>query len=103
MASNNDVIMDGGSFDPLFDNMCDNYDNICGCSLAYSAHCPRSPSIFLSECKESYAKRMEKQNNRMNKNKPVITTNSFIVLEYTTLESQNGQVSKAANNTSAVY
>ena len=43
---------------------------------------------------------MEKQNNRIVKDKPVVTTNSSITLEYMTPESQDGQVSKTANNTS---
>ena len=78
MASDNDVVMVKGSINPLFDNICDNYDNVCGCSLAHSAHCPRSPSMSSSECKESYAERMERQNNRMNGDEPVILTNSTI-------------------------
>ena len=101
IASDNNVIIGGGSFDPLFDNMYNNYDDIHGCSLVHNAHSPRSPSMSLSEYKKSYAERMERQNDRMNKDEPVIATNSSIVLEYVTPESQKGQVSKVANNTSA--
>ena len=39
----------------------------------------------------------------MVKDELVVTTNSFIALEYMTPESQNGQVSKVANNTSTIY
>ena len=45
---------------------------------------------------------MKRENNRIEEDKPVVATNSSIVLEYATLESQNGQVSKVANYTSAV-
>ena len=37
----------------------------------------------------------------MNEDKPVVLTNSATALEYTTPESQKGQVSKAANNINA--
>ena len=101
MASNNDVVMGGGSFDLLFDNIYDNYDDVYGRSLTHSTYSPWSPSIFSSECKESYTDRMKRENNKMEEDKSVVTTNSSIVLKYVTLESQNGQVSKVANDTSA--
>ena len=52
--------------------------------------------MFLSNCEEDYATRLEKQNDRMNEDKPVAPSSS-IQLEYMTSSSQNGQVSKVAN------
>ena len=103
IASDNDIVMSGDSFDLLFNNACNNYDDIYGCSLVHSAYSLRTPSMFLSKCEESYAKRIEKQNDRINEDEPVILTNSSIVLEHVTLESQKDQVSKVANNTNAAY
>jgi len=103
MASKKDVVIEGNSFDLLFNNACDNYDEIHGHSLAHSAHSPRTPSMSLSKCKGSYAERMERQNDRMNEDKPVVLTNSATALEYTTPGSQKGQVSKAANNINVAY
>jgi len=102
IASEKDVAIGDDSFDLFFNNTCDNYDEVHGCSLTYSAHSPRTLSMSLSKCKKSYAERMERQNDRMNENKPVILTNSTTVLEYMTLGSQKDQVSKTANNINAV-
>ena len=65
-----------------------------------SAHSPRTPSLSLSDCKKSYAARLEKQNDRMDENEPVAPSYS-VQLEYVTPMSQNGQVNKAANITNA--
>ena len=40
MASNNNVVMGGSSFDLLFDNIYDNYDDVHGCSLTHSTYSP---------------------------------------------------------------
>jgi len=56
--------------------------------------------MFSSDCEKDYATRLEKQNDRMDKDKP-ITLSSSVKLEYVTPSSQNGQVSKAANVTNA--
>jgi len=98
MASEKDIVIGGDSFDLFFNNACNNYDEVCSCSLVHSVHSLRTLSISLSECKESYAENIERQNNRMNEDKPVVLTNSTTALEYMTPESQKGQVSKAANN-----
>ena len=52
--------------------------------------------MFLSNCEEDYATRLEKQNDRMDEDKPVAPFSS-VQLEYMTSSSQNGQVSKVAN------
>jgi len=67
MASEKDVVIEGDSFDLFFNNACDNYDEVHGHSLTHSAHSPRTLSMSLSECEESYAERMERQNDMMNK------------------------------------
>jgi len=81
MASEKDVVMGDDSFDLFFNNACNNYDEVHGHSLAHSVHSPKTPSMSLSECEESYAERMERQNDRMNEDKPVVLTNSATALE----------------------
>ena len=90
MASEKDIVMGGDFFDLFFNNACNNYNKVHSHSLIYSAHSPWTPSMSLSEYKESYAERMERQNDRMNEDEPVILTNSTTVLKYMTLESQKG-------------
>jgi len=90
MVSENDVVIGGDSFDSLFDNACNNYDKVHSHSLTHNAHSPRTQFMFLSKCEESYAEKMERQNDRMNKDKLVILTNSAIVLEHVIPGSQKG-------------
>ena len=52
--------------------------------------------MFSSNCKEDYATRLEKQNDRIDEDKPIVPSSS-VQLEYMTSSSQNGQVSKVAN------
>ena len=98
MASNNDVIIGTDPFNTLFENISDNFDEVRDHSLVLSTHSPRTPSMFLSDCKEDYTTRLEKQNDKMNKDEPAALSNS-IQLKYVTPKSQNGQVSKVANIT----
>jgi len=104
MTVNNDKDMGVDLFDQLFQGAYDNFDEVQGCSLAQSAHSPRTPSISSSECKESYTECLEKLNDRIDKDKPVVTHNSELSngsqlgLEYMTSKSQTGHVGKAANN-----
>ena len=58
----------------------------------------------MSECKESYAEYLEKLNNKIDENEPIITYNSKLSnslqlgLECMTSKSQTGHVGKAANS-----
>jgi len=98
MTSNNDVTIGVNSFDALFQNACNNFDEVRGRSLALSVHNPKTLSMSSSDCKKYYATRLEKQNDRMDEDEPVAPSSS-VQLEYETSSSQNGQVSKAANVT----
>ena len=102
MASNNDVIMDANPFDTFFENISDNFDEVRGHSLVLSTYSPRTPLMSSSNCEEDYATRIEKQNDRMDKDKPIVPSNS-VQLKYMTPKSQNGQVSKVANITNIAY
>ena len=94
MATNDDVDIDVSSFNTLFQSASNNFDDIQGYSLTYSAHSSRTLFISSSEYKESYAKRLKKQNNKMDKNELVILFNSKLSngsqLEYVTSKSQTG-------------
>ena len=83
--------------DNLFKKMGNNFDEVRGRSLALSVYCPRTPSLFSSDCDEDYVTRMQKESDRMDEDNPVTTSNS-IQLKYMTPKSQNGQFSKTANS-----
>ena len=105
MTANNDMDMGVDSFDQLFQDASDFFDKVRGCSLAQSAYSPRTLFISSSECEESYIKHLEKQNNKMNEDDSVVTSNSEpsngsqLGLEYETPKSQTSYVGKAANST----
>jgi len=106
VSNNMDIRID--LFDWLFQDTNNFFDKVWGCSLAQSAHSPKTLSISLRECEESYAEHLEKQNDRMNEDDPIITSNnepsngSQLELEYKTPKSQS-HVGKVANSTNAVY
>ena len=76
MTANNDMDMRVDSFNQLFLDASDFFDEIWDHSLAQSAYSPKTLSIFSSECKESYAECLEKQNDRMDEDDPVVVSNS---------------------------
>jgi len=104
MTTNDNENMGVDSFNQLFQCACDNFDEVWGHSLAQSAYSPRTLSISLSECEESYTERLEKLNDRIDEDKPVIIYNSELSngsqlgLEYITPKSQTGHVGKVANS-----
>jgi len=96
MASSNDIDMDVNPLDNFFD-IGNNFDEMRSCSLALSAHRPRFPSLFLSNCKEEYHIRVKRESDRMDEDNPV-TSGGSIQIEYITQEGQNSQVSEMADN-----
>jgi len=60
MASDDNVTIGVDSFDALFWNACDNYDEVRGHSLALSTHSPRTALMSSSNYEEDYAIRLEK-------------------------------------------
>jgi len=100
MASSNDIDMDINPLDNLFD-IGDNFDEMRSHSLALSTYRPRFPLLFSSNCKEEYYIRVKRESDMMDEDDPVTLAGS-IQIEYTTQEDQNGQVSKAADNTNNV-
>jgi len=100
MASSNDIDMDVNPLDNLFD-IGNNFDEVRGHLLILSTHKPKFSLLSLSDCEEEYHIRVKRECDRMNENDPVTSAGS-IQIEYTIQEDQNGQVSKAANNTNNV-
>jgi len=106
MTASNNMNMKVDSFNWLFQGTNDFFDEVQGCSLAQSAHSPRTSSISSSKCEEGYAEHLEKQNDKIDEDDPAITSNnepsnsSQWELEYETSKSQ-GHISKAANSTNA--
>ena len=60
----------------IFKDNCDNYDKVRDHSLASSMHCPRTPSLFSSDCNEDYTTRVQRKSDRIVKDDPVTPTNS---------------------------
>ena len=102
MASTDNINMTVDSFNTLFENISNNFDKVRGHSLTLSAHSSRTPLISSSNYNEDYAIRMKKASDRMDEDDPVTSSDS-VQLKYATPRSQNGQVSKAANNTNSAY
>jgi len=94
MSHNNEVEMVINTIDDLF-NKCDNYDEMRGCTLVFSIHHPRSPSLSSSDSKEDYVTRVPRESDRMVENGPVALANSS-QLEYVTPKNKFNQVSKVA-------
>jgi len=57
MPSNNNMNMIIDLADDLFEKNCNVHDEVRGCSLAHSAHYPRTLSLSSSECDKDYAMR----------------------------------------------
>ena len=76
MTASNNMNMEVDSFDRLFQGTNNFFDEVQGCSLAQSVYSPRTFSISLSKCEESYAEHLEKQNDRIDEDDPVVTSNN---------------------------
>jgi len=96
--------MGGDSFDCLFQEASNGYDEVWGHSTVHSTHGPKTPSMSSSKCEESYTERMKRLNNMIVEEDPVIVSNNVlslgtqVELEYMTFKSQSGHVSKATNS-----
>ena len=107
ITANNNKDIGVDLFDQLFQGTYDNFDEIWDHSLVQSTHSPRTYSISSSKCEESYAEHLEKLNDRIDEDKPVITHNSEpssgsqLRLEYVTPKSQTGYIGKASNSSNA--
>ena len=109
MSASDDVVMGNDIFDHLFQDSSNNYDEIWGHSFVHSTHGSRTPSMSLSEYKESYAEQMEKQNDIIVEKDPVVISNGVLSLgtqvkvKYVISKSQLSQVSKASNSSTTAY
>ena len=86
MSPNNNMNMIVDLADDLFEKNCDSHDEVKGCSLAHSTHCPRTLSLSSSECDEDYATRVQRESDKMVKDDPVALSDSLL-LEYAASES----------------
>ena len=92
---NDDIDMVTNSIGAMF-NLNNNFDEVRDRSLNTSAYKPRSPSVSSSESKEEYYTCVQQESNRMDEDEPDNSPGN-VKLEYKT-QSQNHQVSKAANS-----
>ena len=74
-TNNTNIVID--PVNDLFKNICDNFDEVRGCSLVSSTHYPRTPSLFLSECDEDYATRVQRKSDKMVENDLVVPSDSL--------------------------
>jgi len=49
----------------LFKDICDNFDEVRGHSLASSKHSPKTLSLSSSECNESYTTRVQRESDKI--------------------------------------
>ena len=83
MAPGNNVTIGVNSFDALFQNACNNFDEVRGHLLTLSTYRPRFLLMSLSDYKEDYATRLEKLNDRIDEDEPIALSSS-VQLEYVT-------------------
>ena len=97
LVPSQDIDMAVDSVKAMFD-LNNNYNEVRGCSLDMSIYRSRSLSLSLlvSECEEEYHVCIQQESDKMNKDKLINSSDNF-ELEYTTLKSQNNQVSKATD------
>jgi len=62
-------------------NIGDGFEEGRDCSLLFSIHKPRSPSISSSECSEDYHVHVKSDSNRINEDEPVSSIGS-VKVEY---------------------
>ena len=76
MSLNNDVEMVNDPIEDLFMKNCDNYDKVRGCTLVSSTHHPRTLFLSLSNSKEDYITRFQRESDRMVEDDPIASTDS---------------------------
>jgi len=76
MSSNNDVEMVNDLIEDLFMKNCNNYDEMRDYTLASFTHRSRTLSLSLSNNKENYVTRVQRESDRMVEDDPVASTDS---------------------------
>jgi len=82
MPSNNNMNIIVNLANDLFEKNCDIYDEVRGCSLAYSVHHLRTLFLSSSKCDKDYTMRVQRESDRMVEDDPVAPSDSLL-LEYT--------------------
>ena len=77
MASNDDINMAVDSFDNLFKNISNNFDEMRGRSLALSVYSFKTSLMFSSDFDKDYPTRMKKASDRMDKDDSVASSDSI--------------------------
>jgi len=91
-----DIAIDIGN--ALFNNYCDNYDEVRGQSMSSDKQDTRTLFMSSSKCDEEYVMRVWKESDRMVEDNPVIALDS-LQLEYATLKTQSNHASKMTDHT----
>jgi len=81
LTPNSDINMVIDPKDNIY-NIGEGFEERRGCSLSFSIHKPRSPSISSSECSKDYHIHVKRMSDRMDKDEPVNSIGS-IKVEYT--------------------
>jgi len=76
MTLSNDVDMAADIDNALFNNFCDNYDEVRGQSMISDKQGTRTLSMFSSECDEEYSARVQRESDRMVEDVHVIALDS---------------------------
>ena len=97
LTSNSDINMVIDPEDNIY-NIGNGFEERRGCSLLFSMHKPKSPSISLSKYSKDYHVHVKRNSDRMDKDEPVSSIGS-IKIEYASQGEQKDQVSKVTDTT----
>jgi len=97
LTSNSDINMVINPEDNIY-NIGDSFEEGRDCSLLFSMHKPRSPSISSSKYSEDYHVRVKSKSDRIDEDEPVSSISS-VKVEYISQRGQKDQISKTTDTT----
>ena len=97
LTPNSDINMVINPEDNIY-NIGNGFEEKRGCSLSFSMHKSRSPSISSSKCFKDYHVCIKRNSDRMDKDEPVGSIDS-IKVKYAFQGGQKDQISKATDTT----
>ena len=97
LTSNSDINMVINPEDNIY-NIGDSFEERRDCSLLFSMHKLRSPSISSSKCSEDYHIHVKSKSDRIDEDEPISSISS-VKVEYISQRGQKDQISKTTDTT----